>query len=553
MAFNLSKKQRKLVLAGGVGIILIGLLGWYFLGSRGSSQVATATVAVKKESIEVTVSANGAVVPVATRNITSKVSGTITSIGFSNGQQVKKGDLLFELDSSSVQAEVTKAQLDLRQAELDMGTTGQEIEDQQVYSPISGQVTSIQVSKGQDVQKGSALMTVQDTSSLILVIPFTDVGNIKIGQKADVTIPDLSLAVLPGWVKKVDRGGKADPDGTRLYNVTVAVANPGGLAPGVKGQAVVHTKQGTEYGYGLGPFDWAEIRTVTAGVSGTVQYLFIDENSNVKKGQRLASVNSDTLNVQKNSQSLKLQQSRLGIANIEKQLTDYKIYAPVNGILSFNQTGTGDTSTGSSNSSASEVQNGPLVGDEVKPGQVLAIIDGTSGMSVTVPVDEVDIAKVKIGQKANVTIDALPDSKFGGTVTEVGNQGIVQNNVANFDVTVLLDEANGLKPGMTANVEILVNRKDQALVVPIEAVQERQGKKFVMLATGKNTSQQKNAGARQGALRPVETGLYNETNIEITSGLSEGDKVVLPTVVRSSGTNGNRGGVGGGGGFGGLH
>jgi HlyD family secretion protein len=163
----------------------------------------------------------------------------------------------------------------------------------------------------------------------------------------------------------------------------------------------------------------------------------------------------------------------------------------------------------------------------------------------------------------------IRDRSFHGTVAEIATKGTEQNGVASFDVTVSIDQPTGLKENMTANVEILVAAKEGVLLLPIEAVQERQGRKFVIMATDGNdggsagnagssnagesagTGKGTGAGAgmnsggdgaegraaggnQQGSMRPVETGLYNETMIEITSGLQEGDIVTIPNVARST-------------------
>lgn len=401
-------------------------------------------------------------------------------------------------------------------------------------------------------------MTVQDINNLTFQLPFSDVSNIQPGQKADVTITDLGASGFAGKVTKVNRAAVADNNGTLVYYVTILISNPGALVPGMQAQAVVHTTRGTILGYNTGSLEWAATTTVRAGVAGNLTQLNVDENTAVKKGQLLASLNSDTLKSQVNSQSLKLQQSQLSISDLQKELADYMIYAPADGIFTMNASSdTSASKNSSSSSTSSNVSDKWQVGDEVKAGQIVGIIDDSAGMVVTVPVDEVDIAKVKLGQKADITFDALPDQIYTGSVSDISDEGVVANSAATFDVKVALDKTDGVKTGMTANVEILVNHKEGALLVPIEAVQDRNGRKFVILDTGgavggadnsranSGTESGSRAGnATGGRMTRVETGLYNETSIEIVSGVKEGDKVVLPSVARTS-SNNNRSPFGG--------
>lgn len=589
------KRKWKLVVFVSLGIIAAGFLGWNFLGSKNNAAAEAVTAAVKKGNIKVTVSGTGTAQPIITRSISSKVSGTITKINFKNGQAVKKGDLLFELDNSTVQTELVKADLDLRQAELDYGSTADQQGQQQVQAPISGQVSLLEVSKGQDVQKNASMMIIQDTGRLIFSASFNEaqVSNIQIGQKVDVTLPEL-MTSLTGRVQKVDRGGVANIDGSKSYYVTVEVNNPGSLTEGIKAQAAVHGTKGIEEGYEASSLEWADTIAVRAGIAGTVQQIYVDTNTRVKKGQKLAVISSDTINTQMDSQNIKLQQAQLNMEGLQKKEADYRIVAPVDGYVNLSSISTsqgGSGSSGSSSSGSGAGQNYWQVGDEASPGETLATVIGSAGMAVTVPIDEVDISKVKLGQSAVVTVDALPDRTYRGTVTEVAAQGTVQNGVANFDVTVQIDKPDEIKSKMTANVEVMVAQKDNVLLLPIEAVQERQGKKFVIPAAGAGKAQPAGTGQRgqadqgdqagqrgqggqsgqggdqasqggrsgQGSnqsgsrirMKPVETGLYNETFIEIKSGLAEGEKVTLPAVANSSssgsGGNGARGGIMGGG------
>ncbi|MFZ3171098.1 MAG: HlyD family efflux transporter periplasmic adaptor subunit [Carboxydocellales bacterium] len=582
---TLLKLKWKLVMVVGVGIAILGLGGWYFLGNKTTPTVETATVTVAKGDIKVTVSANGTVEPMSSRELTANSGGTITKINFRNGQQIQKGDLLFTLDEGSVLAEIAVAQLDIQQAQLQLNTIIYQRKQLQVNAPINGRITSLPVSVGQDVAKNLVLMTVQDTGKLTYKVSFNgaQVGKIFVGQKVDVVISSM-FSVLPGKVKSVDRLGVGNNDGSIIYKATVELANPGSLSPGIEAQADIHTAQGIEQSLDTGGLEPSETISIRSGVTGTIRQLPVTENSHVQMGQKVALLSNDSLDTEIKSQEIKLKQLRLKLAALQTKLTDYRITAPFSGVVNLAQIQIQSSSSTSVNSSGSATDSGGQnywqVGDEAKNGQALASIVGSSGMLITVPVDEVDIAKVKGGQKANITVDAFPGESFKGTVSEVAGQGTVKNNVANFDVTLTIDEVRQLKSGMTAYVEILIDRKDGVLVLPIEAVQERQGKKFVEMAgvaadnskqvsrrpaggdsNGRNqagmgaagTNSNQAAGrAQMDNRRRVETGLYNERVIEITSGLAEGDKVVIPAVTRSTSGNNNRPqGPAGMGGFGG--
>lgn len=524
-------KKGKLALIIGISLLVVAGAAWGWLGRNKTAATSQqASIAVRKGELQVTISGNGTIQPAASKSITTAVSGKISSINFQNGQQVKAGDLLFTITADSLAYDLARSRLELKQAELELANLKTQQRQLQITAPVSGYVTGVQVSTGQEIQKGMTLLTIEDRSKLKTKISFNEaqINQIKVGQKAEVTVTDL-FTTLTGTVTEVDRNGRADSNGAKLYDVTVEITNPGSLSPGMKTQVTVQTAAGTETGLSAGTLTWAETTTVRALTGGTVTKLLVDENSYVRKGQLLVSLSNDSLVSQIASQELRVEQARLALAQVEQQQADTKIYAPWDGIVYLSQassTLSGSSNNSSATTSASNNGSGNLqVGDEVKSGQILATLLSPS-LQVVVPVDETDIGKIYTGQKAEITVDAYPERKFAGTVTEIAAQGTVQNKVASFDVTLVLDDTTGLKAGMTANVEILVEDKKDALMLPIEAIIERGDRKFV-----------RTERTEAGSLQAVETGLYNETMIEIKSGLKEGDRVVLPEVVRKNNSN----------------
>lgn len=147
----------------------------------------------------------------------------------------------------------------------------------------------------------------------------------------------------------------------------------------------------------------------------------------------------------------------------------------------------------------------------------MTIID-LNNLEVIIPVDELDINNIELGQEAIVTAEAIPNVSFNANVSKIALEGDVNNGVATFDVTLSLKEIDGLKPGMSVNAEIIIDSKEDALLVPIEAVQSRKDKKFVLVKKGEDNSEVE--------FVEVEIGLVSEDYVEIVEGLNEGDTVV---------------------------
>ena len=137
--------------------------------------------------------------------------------------------------------------------------------------------------------------------------------------------------------------------------------------------------------------------------------------------------------------------------------------------------------------------------------------------SVSINVDELDILSVKEGQTATVTLDALDGQEFEGTITEVSNEASNGNSSAKYPVTITFEKTEDMLLGMSASATIHVNEAEDAVLIPVDALQEKGDSTFVY--TKKDSD-----GNLSGEVE-VETGISNGSQVEITSGLEEGDTV----------------------------
>lgn len=164
------------------------------------------------------------------------------------------------------------------------------------------------------------------------------------------------------------------------------------------------------------------------------------------------------------------------------------------------------------------VSSGIRSGQNVDKGTTLIEIADMSHLQLVLPIDELDILKVHPGQTVNVQLNALPKQEVQGKVSSIADVGKVQNGVSTFNVTVDLQPISQIKPGMTGQGDILTANKSGVLIIPITAIQVKNGKQYVMLETsgGKNK------------LTKIKTGIHNDSYVEVTSGLKKGDKIVIP-------------------------
>lgn len=167
------------------------------------------------------------------------------------------------------------------------------------------------------------------------------------------------------------------------------------------------------------------------------------------------------------------------------------------------------------------------------PGMILnsettkvAVVRNEARPIVNVNLTEADVARVKVGQKATITFDSLPDKTFTGKVATVDKIGTTSNNVTAYSSLIQLESApEEILPSMNANARIIIETKTDVLLVPSAAVQTQDGRAYVRVLKDSREEQ-----------RPVEVGLSDDTHLEIISGLTEGEEVITGTITAQTQT-----------------
>jgi len=317
------------------------------------------------------------------------------------------------------------------------------------------------------------------------------------------------------------------------------------------------------------------IKTVNVGtqVSGIVQHLYADFNDNVRQGQLLAKLDTTALKTQWDQSLASVKQAQAQLNFQEAAYKRLKVLYDKNFISQadydqalFNyENAQGSLSNAKSALERAKVNldyatitspiDGVVLNRAVEEGQTVAasfstptlftIVKDLTKMEVQTSVDEADIGKVKNGQRVEFTVDAYPDIQFEASVSEVRLQPVTTNNVVTY--VVILNAPNPdkkLMPGMTASATIYVEEKANALIIPGKALRFLPDTTYVNKMMAKR-ERKASAGMlpretnvkrdmvwvrdEQYGLRPnmVKIGIDNGTNVEILSGLNEGDEVII--------------------------
>ena len=331
----------------------------------------------------------------------------------------------------------------------------------------------------------------------------------------------------------------------------------------------------------------AAVVTVQVGtqVSGTIQKLFVDFNSPVKRGQTIAQIDPALFNAQVEQSHGNYINAQAGLQKAKADLIDAKRTLERNrqlvkdGIISQSDFDAADTkyagalagvraaegSVAQTRGSYSQAQtnlkystikspvDGTVVSRNVDVGQTVAasfqtptlftIAQDLTKMEIDTSVDEADISKIREGQPVTFTVDSYPERRFRGNVTQIRNSPVITQNVVTYVVIVGVDNKDlQLKPGMTANVSIETARKDNVLKIPSAALRFKpKGGKETREAKTKPAGtgpprMRKEAGQKVYILdkdkkpAPVKviTGISNDGQVEITGGdIRENDEVIV--------------------------
>jgi len=322
------------------------------------------------------------------------------------------------------------------------------------------------------------------------------------------------------------------------------------------------------------------VTTVLVGtqVSGTIKNIYVDFNSPVKKGQLIARIDPALFEAQVNQARANLLSAKANLEKAEATSVDAKRTMERNKeLLSKNLIAQSDFDTAETNYetakdsvSAAKSQvaqseaalslagtnlfytkivspvDGIVVSRNVDVGQTVAasfqtptlfsIAQDLTKMQIDTNVAEADIGNVKVGQDVEFTVDAYPDITFKGKVWQVRNAPITVQNVVTYDVVIQVDNPElKLKPGMTANVSIIISLRKGVLKIPNAAL------RFLPVEMSKPSVQQKGAGVWilvQGKPErvPVSTGISDGSYTELVSGkISEGQEVIVESLTKAKG------------------
>ncbi len=449
------------------------------------------------------------------------------SADFEEGDQVQEGQILYVMDTSSMETELNSAQSSVERAQDSYILAAQDYEEalgdysQNTYkSTETGYIKTLHVKAGDKVNANTQIADIYNDKVMKLRVPFLSVNaaGIGVGNQGVITLTHTGEQLL-GTVTSVSNMEETMAGGRLVRYVTLQVENPGGLTTDMKATVQI----GDFYCAQEGSFTPILDTVMGAEVGSTVEIasMLVSEGDYVSKGIPLFRMTDKTADnlvrsykeaVDKAQENLESAQSKL--ETTQDNIENYTITAPISGQVITKSVKSGDKVSSGGNAAVT-----------------MAVIYDLSELTFEMSVDELDIQSVKAGQTVEVTADAFEGQTFTGKVTNISLASSYSNGVTNYPVTVTLDEVGELLPGMNVDGEIILEQTQGTLVVPVDSLM-RGNRVYVKDDTV--TEKEGNVPAGFRAVE-VETGLMNDDFVEIVSGLSEGEEVYVAESSVSSG------------------
>ena len=486
-----------------VPVLCVAVAGGVFLlrpqqAKPASVDASYTEAAPERRDVTNTLSGTGTLNPANTYTVKSLVDGKVLTGTIEEGNIVEESNVLYTIDSSDASTNFEKAEIAMQQAQRSYDKV---VDRQYVRAEVAGVVSSLKVTKGDEVTSGQEVAVIRDSSRMLLTLEFpaADAANFSVGQSAAVTL-DGTFEQLDGTVTSVSGTDALSAGNLLTRTVTITVKNAGGLTTA---QAATASINGVS-SIGSATFAYQAERTLTAQAAGTVTSINVQEGSDVAKDDIILGLSGDDLTESIQSASESLRSAEISMQNLQDTMNNYTITAPINGTI---------------------IEKDAKVGDAVKTGDTLCIVYDLSYLEMSINVDELQISSISVGQKVQITADAVPDKTYVGTVTRVSMKGKSDGGTTTYPVTIRIDDTDGLRPGMNANAEIVVAEAKNALVVPNAAVVRGS---YVLVT--KDSPSAANADTAMEAPEgfvyvPVKTGVSNDDYTQIVSGIQEGDTI----------------------------
>jgi HlyD family secretion protein len=495
-----------------IGIILVAALaaGGIYMKVKASKQSTTSsnvrTSTVSRGTVTVTIGGTGTVQSQQNAMVSWQTSGTVESVAASIGQQVKKGDELAALDPSTLPTSVLQAQLDLIEAQDALETLKEpktlEIAQAQAASDEAQTSLDELLNPSESAISQAKLAVIKAQEAMDTAQKYVDKLQYGRGSAEAIATAQAAYVVAQAEVTRLEEeyehvGGDPNEDPRKAQALSALEAAK------------------TKRNKALATLNWYKGERTESEIESTLNDLVVAQGT-------LADA-QEALNKLQNPSEVDLALAQAKVDDAQDTLDSLKA-GPTETDLLVAETRVTLAEAALAQASLTAPFTGTvtdldvMTGDIVSAGTTALRIDDLSKLYIELMISEMDIPTVKVGQEASVVFDAISDKEYHAVVTQISMVASVSQGVVNYPVTVQITDADAsILPSMTAAVNIIVEKVENVLTVPNNALRTSNGQRSVtVMFEGQQISV------------PVTVGLAGDSSSEVVGDqLREGDTVVL--------------------------
>ncbi|MBC7836515.1 efflux RND transporter periplasmic adaptor subunit [Acetobacteraceae bacterium] len=501
------------------GLLVLAVAAFFIF--RPSAPAQFEYITVQAATLKTSVEGSGSVSTESQVRLKSTVSGKITEVMVASGGEVKKGQALVRIDGTQAWQSLQRANLNLQKSQL-------ALEKARAASVLKEEKTENTLEEAQTTLE-DAYTLVQST----LTSTYTDVENTL--SEIDTLLSgggylnwqDNSFEYSSQSRTYIDRAEESywaaenahkdavknnrllDENSSRdtvevVLDETEDVVRLTVQAAKDAHDAVAYIRERDKYEVEQADEAWDAVAALTDDINATAKAITAVQKDLTAAKQAIEESRLDLEDIESGSndldirtQELDVQDKRQSVAEAQTELAKYTIIAPFAGTIG-------------------SIEALPY---DWMPNNTTVATLSTDKNIAEITLNEVDVINIAIGQKAELTFDAIPDLVLAGVVSEIDSVGIETSNVVSFKVKIVLDENDGrIRPGMGVTANIITSEKENVLLVPNGSIRNENRHDYVEvrnLSTGVNDKVE------------VILGDSNDTDTEIISGLKEGQEVVV--------------------------
>lgn len=505
------KKLVKRIIAGvTAAAVLAGIIFgmWYLVFREDDSLGTIYAEPAYIGSIQSTVQGSGNANAKETATVTIPANGTVEQVLVSQGDVVFAGQPLFSVYSQAAQDTLATAQ-------QQMNSLNEKLANLTLRAPFSGKLLEVtEFSPGDNVGEGSTVATLVDDTRLKLSLYFSYAyeNQVRVGQTAQISVPAV-MYTGEGRVEQVNKVSFITPEGGIYFEVVIVFDNPGTLTAEMEASAVLTDTDGLPiYPYEQSKTQYYETRSLVTKAGGPLVSSSLLNHARVSAGAALLTMGSESLDEQLITAQERLNEAQAAVDALNAT-------APIDGTV---------------------ISCTIAEGGEVKAGDAVVTIQNTTTMVVVIQVDDRNIGFIKLGDM--IELSDYSGNFYMGTVTNIEMQGEVGQGMSTFPVTLEVDNSAGtLYAGVWLDYSFVTNQSDDCVLVQTAAVKsvlDTEGNKQTVVFIQRE-ERPDNAieldPSITGVPSPeegywpvlVETGISDAKQVEIISGVEEGDMVFI--------------------------